>query len=90
MAPIVNASFPVLLGLMQQLVANSSPTPQVAEFMKLVCKVRSRVTFPLQLLGFRAAAYLYQLYIHTAAHNKSCGIHEPFVEQCAVCARVVS
>jgi hypothetical protein len=40
MAPIVNASFPVLLGLMQQLVANSSPTPQVAEFMKLVCKVR--------------------------------------------------
>jgi hypothetical protein len=40
MMPIVNASFPVLLGLMQQLVANSSPTPQVAGFMKLICKVR--------------------------------------------------
>lgn len=39
--PIVNASFPVLLGLLQQLVANSSSTQQVAEFMKLICKVSS-------------------------------------------------
>lgn len=42
--PIVNAAFPVLLGLMQQLVANASSTPQVAEFMKLICKVCIRRT----------------------------------------------
>uniref|UniRef100_A0A383WBL3 Importin N-terminal domain-containing protein n=1 Tax=Tetradesmus obliquus TaxID=3088 RepID=A0A383WBL3_TETOB len=45
MAPIVNASFPVLLGLLQQLVANPSPTAQVAEFMKLVCKIFWSATF---------------------------------------------
>jgi hypothetical protein len=55
MAPIVNASFPVLLGLMQQLVANSSPTPQVAEFMKLVCKVRCGVRLRARVISVPAA-----------------------------------
>lgn len=43
LTPIVNGSFPVLLGLMQQLVADSSSTQQVAEFMKLICKVQAAV-----------------------------------------------
>eukprot|EP00879_Flechtneria_rotunda_P022091 GHRR01023309.1.p1 GENE.GHRR01023309.1~~GHRR01023309.1.p1 ORF type:complete len:1020 (+),score=395.54 GHRR01023309.1:417-3476(+) len=42
---IINSSFPVLLALMQQLVASPAPTPQVAEFMKLICKVFWSSTF---------------------------------------------
>ncbi|KAF8071226.1 SAD2 [Scenedesmus sp. PABB004] len=45
LAPIIAAAFPVLLGLMQQLVAAPAPSPQGAEFMKLICKVFWSATF---------------------------------------------
>eukprot|EP00878_Enallax_costatus_P038160 GHUV01043324.1.p1 GENE.GHUV01043324.1~~GHUV01043324.1.p1 ORF type:complete len:672 (+),score=261.35 GHUV01043324.1:958-2973(+) len=45
LGPIINASFPVLLSLMQQLSADTSSSQQIAEFMKLICKIFWSATF---------------------------------------------
>lgn len=42
---IINTSFPVLLPILQNLVANPSPATHLAEYVKLVCKIFWSSTF---------------------------------------------